>query len=783
MADLRVRVLAVADASLRSAFKPLEEAADAAQKKVRGLGKGVGGPEAKAAHRESLAIAREKIRAHRAIAAESARQDARERASAAQASARDGKESVKRVERQARDELRIKEKAHRDEVKLFDQKFRARQAERKAEEKEILKTAAAGHRADARQAKTDQRATTNRWVDMGGSVTRSLSGLARGGISQAGQAARGAGVDWSTASVVQRNVDVEKTTAKATLAGMAAKGKVATPEDVKASLDTVHAAGNKTGASFGDMAGALDAFVAKSGDLATGKAMIADIGTIAQATGANITELADAAGAISNNMGDVPNKAAKVKAALASMAVMSTRGSVEVKDLAKYAPRLAAGANAFGGDYSKNLSQLNVIAQMAQKGGRSTAAEATITAANWGRDLTKNSTKGLEDAGIDVFTDDKKTSLRDSKDLIKEMLVASQGDKTKLQKMLPNQTSRAVLESFIPEMTTATAGMKSGKAKDEAIRNFIDKKFAELEQKADPAMLDKMAETYRGTNAGKAGKAQNRIDEMGGRLMERLEPALERSIPALEKFATAMLDTVAWASENPGRVITYAIVGSIGKAGLESVLKASLEKALSGGAGATGAIGKLGAVAVVAATAIAAYGATVELIDAKVKAKEDAQKKKEEAAIEKMNAGSDAAGRKRTGTATTEDLAALNARSEELKAERAEIEARVAKGSSSSGFGDTTMGGYMSKASGIFGGAGIAGGALLRMSDIGADTDAQQAQADLKKNEDEQGILKSQIDGMALSITQAILKALSPPPTKVEVTVKVENNNGREEEK
>ncbi len=67
--------------------------------------------------------------------------------------------------------------------------------------------------------------------------------------------------------------------------------------------------GNATGMQANDVVGALGAFVSKTGDLKTGMEAFEKMAILARATGSDVTDMADAMADVSNNLGDVPNKA------------------------------------------------------------------------------------------------------------------------------------------------------------------------------------------------------------------------------------------------------------------------------------------------------------------------------------------------------------------------------------------------------------------------------------------------------------------------------------------
>lgn len=795
MADIRVRVLAVADASLRSAFKPLEEAADAAQKKVRGLGKAVGGPEAKSAQRESLAIAREKIRAAREAHAEIERGDARARANSARLSAREAKDSVKVIERQTRDELRIKEKAHRDEVRLFDQKFRARQASMKAEEREILRTAATAERVEARkqnQQNNRDRHQQNRTesgrqrmaMDFGGSVTRSLGGAARGSMSVASEFARGAGVDTSLANTFGRGNRLQSMAVDLSNQGLntaGGKGRES-PQKVEARIREV---ADATGMDRETVAAGIGNQVGKTGNLQTALAGAMDLAKMSKATGSSFADMADAAGDVGNalgeagDMGNADKKAQRISDIMRTFSFQGKMGAVEIKNMASQMAKLGSAAGQFEGDAGDNMVKLGALMQLARAEGGASSATQAATAISGMTNTFKTPARvaAFKKQGIDVFNE--QGQIKDPVELMKQAFTKTrQGDPTDLKKMFYNVIGAKPVESL--SMTyrkayQAAGGSKNDKAADKAGLAAVDAKMAKFNPTTDKARkqiagdMDSAFAATMGTNESKAQQAQNRLDDIAKGLTEKLIPAFERGAPALEKFVSAVADGAAWAVDNPGRAITLAIVGSIGKAGLEMVLKASIEKALSG-ASANGALGKFAAGLGIATAAVAAYQAGTVAIDEFFKKKAQAQGMNVEKDIGTRNSRSELMGKVRTGTATDDDLKALKALTKPLEERGAEYDAQLAKGEEKPGAFEAGVG--------LLAGP-LMGGAALFGQDVGAKTDLAEAADNKKANDENLAGLRADIATM----TAAIQAQEKKPPQKVEVTVKVEKNDGREEEK
>lgn len=793
MADLRVRVLAVADASLRSAFKPLEEAADAAQKKVRGLGKAVGGPEGKSAQRESLAIAREKIRAAREAHAEIERGDARARANSARLSAREAKDSVKVIERQTRDELRIKEKAHRDEVRLFDQKFRARQASMKAEEREILRTAATAERVESR--KQNQQNNRDRHqqnkvesgrqrmaMDFGGSVTRSLGGAARGSMSVASEFARGAGVDTSLANTFGRGNRLQSMAVDLSNQGLntaGGKGRES-PQKVEARIREV---ADATGMDRETVAAGIGNQVGKTGNLQTALAGAMDLAKMSKATGSSFADMADAAGDVGNalgeagDMGNADKKAQRIADIMRTFSFQGKMGAVEIKNMASQMAKLGSAAGQFEGDAGDNMVKLGALMQLARAEGGASSATQAATAISGMTNTFKTPARvaAFKKQGIDVFNE--QGQIKDPVELMKQAFTKTrQGDPTDLKKMFYNVIGAKPVESL--SMTyrkayQAAGGSKNDKAADKAGLAAVDAKMAKFNPTTDKARkqiagdMDSAFAATMGTNESKAQILQNSMDDVAARLSEKLAPAASKLVPILESLANKGAAVVSWMAENPGKAIVAAIVGSIGKAGLETALKTAVEGILKTAIGGTGAapaagkaglgagLGTLGNVAAgltIAATAVTVTAAGIALIDAAFDSSDRADSATRDSQTESQNLRSEVAGKARMGSLTTADFEALNAKV-------AEYEAKVASGEKAKKDSESTFYGTTSLISGV---ANFASGGSAGTSFDAQEIQDQNAKA-LADNKAELAAVKASIDSLIARISGGINVNNFPP--------------------
>lgn len=525
---------------------------------------------------------------------------------------RSAKESTAAVQAGVAEQARAMGSPYRTSARLRDEDVKATARAEAAKTREIernerLRDQIRRRIRDAtfRKIQTDEESHARRMQrpmrDFGRDASRTTVGGARVVLGAAGEALRGAGLDTSIGGLVGRVVGTETSAIRSTTAGMMGKGKTATAADVAATQAAIKSAGDSTSMSYGAMGGALEAFTAKSSDLEGGKRILTELGQVASATGSDLAELAAGAGAVSQNMtgyGDSAEEAARKAEDLMKivrlLAKQGSMGSVEIKDLATYMPRLAANANKFTGSYETNVGQLGAIAQMSMKGGRSTAAEATNSAAAFARDLSKPAQlKRFEEAGINVWADEGKTKLRSSSDIISAVYANTGGDQSKISALLRNEMSRSAVNAFSGTYSEAGGGDAGLKA--------IKKAFETFTTTISASKVKESADLYKNSKAGRVADAQNRAESMMGDALLRVVPALERMAPLASMAADGLAKLGDVAASNPGATIGTAIAASVGKAALGNMLQNIITG--GGAAGANASIAKLGAAAAVAAIA------------------------------------------------------------------------------------------------------------------------------------------------------------------------------------
>jgi surfactin synthase thioesterase subunit len=509
---------------------------------------------------------------------------------------RENNQILRDVEKHARAEERAHERAARHVAAIKERYFREEQRR--------------GEQADAEQKSRREKIISGAFSNM-----RRVAGAAS---RVAGELTSGFGVNFDLSSAMQRSADVDEAARRTAISGMGAKGQNATEADVQRVAAAVRKAGDEARVSYNALGAGLEEFVSKSSDLETGEKALGRLAKIARATGTDVNFLVSAAGDVNKTLDDTPDKAEQLLDIMTLVAAQSAKGNVEVKDFAQYMGRITAGAFKFEGTKGQNIGILAGLAQMAAKGGAAGPAEATRSAQAFAEDLTKG--KALERfqrAGIQVFTDDKKTTLRSPEKIITDFLKKSGGSLADLSTFFQNKNSRNVLNSLSSIYTTAGGGDKGIAAVSSEF-----KKYSETMSSAD---VDKRFALSAEGRKAKAEAFQNNLDRVADTLANRVLPEAEKLAPAFLKIADAGAGIIAWAVSNPFAAIGTAIAGSIAASIGKVVIGEAIGKAIAGGMGGKGL-----AIGAITATVAMAYLAIREFNEEKQKAGE-AEKAKTEA--------------------------------------------------------------------------------------------------------------------------------------------------------
>ncbi|NUP08456.1 MAG: hypothetical protein HOW73_20595 [Polyangiaceae bacterium] len=576
---IRIRVGASVDPSVRTVFKSFEAAAEQAAKKAKTSTEAA----TKSAARESRAKVAAAVAADRQYATAWKRfHDSQSALEAAR-----NKRAIKSFEEQLKASKKVKNE---------------RERAAKAEEREILssvKTIERAERAAARsKQRTEERAKNRRerfrdsaFRDFGGRAASNVAAVGRGAVGIGRDIAGGLGVDTSLRGGIERATSLESIATDIVNSASAAGNMEATTDNVKRLTADIRKAANEAKVGFEDMGLGVQDFVTKSADVDLARKNMLEIAKVAQATGTNVNDALSMGGDIAKSLPD--NEKDALLPLIRLFAKQGSMGNVEVKDLAKYAGRMISTSFQFTGTREENMGRLGAMAQVAMRGGRSSAAEGARAAGSFARDITKDAAnKRFRQAGIDIYTDKSKTKIRNQEDIIVDVFKKTKGSQAKLAKLFQNEMSKSIMLGFGDIYDQAGGGDAGIKAIRDEFKKFTTSMSADD--------VNTAFELKAGTDKAKAQEFQNRLDEMSARLVERVVPALEKFEPSIIKAADSLGNMTAWAVENPGTAITGAIVASIAKAGIGAAFTALVASSAT----ATAALAGIAVVGIAAAAAL-----------------------------------------------------------------------------------------------------------------------------------------------------------------------------------
>jgi len=449
----------------------------------------------------------------------------------------------------------------------------------------------------------------------------------------AGDLTRGAGINMDTSALVASHVQRQQALTDLSNAAFMPGDSGANGKRVSADalMGDVRNVGQKYAVDYEAAIEGLQKFTAKTGDLDSGRKILGDMAALSKATGANMDDVIDAAGDVSNALGDIPDKGAKIAPIMRALATQGKLGAVEMKDLATQMAKLGAGStqfkvskgtkDAYGGkeDAEIMIAQMGALTQMARaKGGAASATQAATSIGSFTATFSKSKRrKEFKAAGIDVDN-------MDPRAIILAALEKTKGDKEGMGKLFADAGARRAVKGF------ETVYSQTGGTHDQKMA-AVAAEFDKLAKASmgEVEMRDSLANALE-TSQSKVTNFNNKMKDVGDRVAEKLLPALERLAPAVERGANAFGDFLVWATSNPGKAVGAALAASFAKAVAENVIRNAAEKAFDGlktKAEATkgGSLGAAGAGLAIAAVAIEVANIGMAKIDSysDAKAKEE----------------------------------------------------------------------------------------------------------------------------------------------------------------
>lgn len=465
-------------------------------------------------------------------------------------------------------DLETEEERHQREM-ARRQREGARQAEREEE----------------RERNRRQRASERRLERVSGATVNGLGGIVRRGAGVASDLARGAGIDFGLGNALQQRFDLEKRAIDLSNASFmpGASGVAGQRQDPRGLMTDVQRAANATALDVSTAMEGLQAFVGKTGDLATGRAVLKDMAVLARATGGELNDIVSAAGDVAANLGEVgekfktpEEKAKAVSAVMAALAAQGKVGAVEMKDLASQMAKLASAAPQFAGPVEQSMAAMGALAQMARaKGGAASATQATTSVqgfvATFGKAARR---KEFKAAGVNI--EDKNGMLLDPEEIIVNALKATKGSTAGMNKLFMDAGAQRVTRGFKNLYTQAEAE-KPGSGEAAVRAEFARLKKASMSQ-------DEQSDSFQAAMRSDSAQAQllkNQFEKQLGDAIEQVTPQLIRLAPVAADVVRAFGGLAGWAVNNPFQAMTAALGVSLTKALGEEMMRAATARVVS----------------------------------------------------------------------------------------------------------------------------------------------------------------------------------------------------------
>lgn len=389
-------------------------------------------------------------------------------------------------------------------------------------------------------------------------------------------------------------------------------------------LKTAERLATTQGFSTEEALGAVGQFIAKTGDADMALKTIEDLGELANATDADLKDLATSAGLAFN--ADKTMGAEKLMKIMRQLSAQGREGALDMRDLAGSLSRITATANQFKGDLFQNINTLGGLAQLSMAKGTATSpAEATESVASLSQDIAGNE-QDFQKAGIQIK--DKYGQLLDPEQIIRNAVFSTAADGTKLQKLFGRRSFRAV-QGYATEFQKNYAEARaSGKSEEEARQIGLDKASELLKTFTDAELSKQQVEKEAAIRKEEADKKMAIVmeqlrTEVGNRLVPeliKLIPTLQQLIPHIANLTEKFIKLVEWIGKNPfqaavaglGAVIAKAFITEIAAAALQKVISEQMALAFAGSAGSVAA---LGAAATAAALSIKGFAEGMDILN------------------------------------------------------------------------------------------------------------------------------------------------------------------------
>jgi hypothetical protein len=388
---------------------------------------------------------------------------------------------------------------------------------------------------------------------------------------------RGAGVDLSVSGSVARAVQLQSGSVQ-----LANQERIATGSTIGSNKwnSITRDIGDKYSTNNSDVQGMMLAMTAKTGEFKNAASIGSDLASLGVASGANLTDLGNAAGYVYNQLSRLPDAGKRTIEVMRGIVGQTAVGAVDMPDYAKQLGRIAANAGKFEGNVGDNIRKMSALAQLSvEAGGASSPADAARAVGSFANTFGKHARISAFEAirapgfekGINLFTNDNKDTLRDPFEIVKDAFRATKGNIPVLSNLFADTLGRKPVQALANSYKAAGGGEEGIKA----IQSQYDKYMHAILTKETEAQNIK---DYQESTAAKAQKFQNNLDQIVTSAADKIFPALEKLAPMALQAADALGGLATFAANNPMGGVAAALGLAIANAGIQSVVRSSFEK-------------------------------------------------------------------------------------------------------------------------------------------------------------------------------------------------------------
>lgn len=187
--------------------------------------------------------------------------------------------------------------------------------------------------------------------------------------------------------------DIERRMTRVGITGEASR------EEMRAVTTEAQKMALSTGLSFDQIARGFEALAAQGRKMADIRAFMPSVAATAQASGADVADIANSAGAVSEQLGI---SAKRMQAAFDIMVQAGNEGKFELKDMARYLPSLAPAAAAVGLKGEEGLKRLVAMLQVIRNQTGDAQEAATSLQNIFTKMESKETTKHFKEFGVDL---------------------------------------------------------------------------------------------------------------------------------------------------------------------------------------------------------------------------------------------------------------------------------------------------------------------------------------------------------------------------------------------